>query len=94
MAKKIPKKKKTKKISVRKKIHKKMDNVMDKTEKIGRKLSTKGKASAARLTKKTKAIEKKVDTYVQKNPKKSLSIAAGLGLVAGALAALLFGRKR
>ena len=108
MGEKMVKKKNVKKVSVRQKMHKGVDRVMDETgniEKSGReavsRLNKKAKSvrsnvkkSVTRLRKKAESKRKNVSSYIRKNPEKSVSIAAGIGAVFGAIVALIMGRKR
>jgi len=86
---------------IRQKTHKSVDKIMDKAEKINEKSheeinSLKAKATEIKDNVKEKAIEIKenVDGFIEKNPEKSVLIAAGIGAVAGAaLAAAILKKK-
>ncbi len=52
------------------------------------------KAQVRQLKLKYRQAEKKALRYTQENPKKALAIAAGIGVLAGALLAALASRKK
>jgi len=76
---------------VRQRTHEGVDKIMDKAES----LNERGKEEIARLKEKASMMREDVDGYISKNPEKSVLIAAGVGVVLGAvLAAALMRRNR
>lgn len=63
-------------------------------EKENRKFSERVKETVDNAKSKVKSAAKKTDDFVKKNPWKSISIAAGIGALAGGIAGFIFGRKK
>ncbi|MDP4039821.1 MAG: DUF883 C-terminal domain-containing protein [Candidatus Pacearchaeota archaeon] len=87
----VNKKKSTKSGGIKKRTQNKVNKIINKTEKIIKN----GKNKITKL--KQKAIKKKqnTDSYIKKNPEKSVGIAAGIGALIGLVfAALIIKRKR
>jgi len=80
----------TKISGVRQRTHESVDKIMDKAESM----SESGKEEIARLKEKALMMKGNVDGYISKNPEKSVLIAAGIGVVAGAVIAALLMRRR
>lgn len=73
----------------RQRTHNGIDKVMDKAESMNqssRKMMTRVKDNAIR-------VSGNVDGYIKKNPKKSVLIATGVGLAAGAASVALMRKK-
>ncbi len=68
---------------IREGAHNGVDKVMDKAESV----RGGGKEAIANLKEKGMKMKENVDGYIQENPGKSVLIAAGAGVVAGALLA-------
>jgi len=86
----VNKKKSTKPLGIKKRTQNKVDKIINNTEKIIKN----GKNKIIKL--KQKAIKKKqnTDSYIKKNPEKSVGIAAGIGALIGLVfAALIIKRK-
>lgn len=77
-------------LSLRKKTHNGVDKVMDKAESIGE--SSKEKIDY--LKEKSQMVKNRVDGYIQENPEKSVLIAAGIGVVAGAIITTAFMKRK
>jgi len=76
---------------IRQKTHDSVDKIMDKAENI----RESGKEDIAYLKEKAIMMRGNFDSYIQRNPEKSVFIAAGIGVVIGAiLAAAMMKRKR
>lgn len=75
---------------LRKKTHNGVDSVVDKAEGVGK--SSKQKIEY--LKKRSLMMKNHMDSYIQKHPQKSILMATGIGIVAGAiLAKTLMKRK-
>lgn len=82
---------KTKKISdIRQRTHNRVDTILDKAESI----RASGKEKVAHLKEKAMRARKNVDGYIQKNPEKSVLIAAGVGVVVGAIVTAAIMRRK
>ena len=79
-----------KNLSIREKTHNGVDNLMDKAENVGEK----GKEEIARLKGKAIMMRKNVDSHIQKNPERSVLIAAGVGAVIGVIFTTIFMRRK
>ncbi|RJQ18199.1 hypothetical protein C4573_00570 [Candidatus Woesearchaeota archaeon] len=80
-----------KNFSVRQSMHEHIDKMMDKAESMGES----GKEEFAHLKEKAAMMKENVDGYIQKNPEKSVLIAAGIGAAVGAvLVAAMMRRKQ
>jgi len=75
---------------VRQRTHEGVDKIMDKAEHM----KEKSQEEIARLKEKAVVIRENVDGYIKKNPEKSVLIAAGVGLVAGAIIAAALMRRK
>ncbi len=75
---------------IREKTHNGVDNIMDKAGSVG----DRGKETIANLKEKGMIVKKNVDGYIQKNPERSVLIAAGIGIAAGAILTATMTRKR
>ncbi len=75
---------------MRQKTHESVDKIMDKAERI----RDGGKKAMACLKEKAVTMKENVDGYIQKNPKKTVLISAGIGAVAGAIISAAIIRKR
>ena len=83
--------KKEKESNLRTKAHDSVDKAMDKAENIS--VSTKEKI--AHLKEKARMMRMRVDGYIKENPERSVLIAAGIGVVTGAvITALIMKRRR
>ena len=75
---------------LRQKTHDGVDKIADKAEGIGES----GKKAMHKLQEKAIKIKKNVDEYIENNPEKSLLIAAGTGVIVGAVTAVTLMRKK
>lgn len=76
--------------TIRQRTHDRVDNIIDKAESM----QESGKEAMTHLKEKAIIIKEDVDSYIRKNPEKSVLIAAGIGAVIGAvLAAAMMRRK-
>ena len=75
---------------LRVKTHAMVDKMMD----DARALEVNGSEDIATLKEKAVAVKENVHCYIKTNPEKSVLIAAGLGVVAGALIATMIARKK
>lgn len=67
--------------SIRQRTHKGVDDIMDKAQNM----RESGKEKMAHLKEKAMKVKENVDGYIQKNPERSVLVAAGVGLAAGAI---------
>jgi ElaB/YqjD/DUF883 family membrane-anchored ribosome-binding protein len=74
----------------RQRTHDGVDKVYDKAEEI----EESGREKIAYMKEKAMMAREDVDSYIRKNPEKSVLIAAGVGAVVGALVAAAFMRRR
>ena len=74
----------------RQRTHDSVDRIMDKAESI----RDSGKESMARVKEKAVMMKQNVDSYIRKNPEKSVLIAAGVGAVVGAVSAAAMMRRK
>ncbi len=79
-----------KRSGVRQRTHDGVDRIMDKAESM----RESGKEKMAYLKEKAIRMKENVDGKIRRNPKKSVLIAAGVGAVAGAIAAAAMMRKK
>ena len=70
--------------------HNGVDKIMDKAESM----KQSGKERVAHVKEKVIMMRKNVDGYIKKNPEKSVLIAAGIGVVAGAVTVAALMRKK
>ena len=82
--------KKEKESNLRTKAHDSVDKAMDKAENISE--STKEKIE--NLKEKARMMRMRVDGYIKENPERSVLIAAGIGVVTGAVITALIMRRR
>ena len=75
---------------LRQRTHDGVDKIMDKAESI----RDSGQEGIDNLKEKATDIRENVDGYIQKNPEKSVLIAAGIGVIIGAMIAAAMMRKR
>ncbi len=75
---------------LREKSHKGVDNIIDKAESI----EGSGKENIAQFKAKFSRMQKRVDNHIQNNPKRSVLIAAGAGMVVGVVLTAVLMRKR
>ena len=76
--------------TIRQKTHNSVDKIMDKAESM----EESGKEAMAHLKEKATQTRKNVDVYIQNNPEKSVLIAAGVGLVVGAVFTAIMMRRK
>lgn len=76
--------------NLRQKTHESIDKIMDKAEGI----RESGKEELAHLKEKAMMMRDDVDSYIRKNPEKSVLIAAGVGAVVGAILAAAMMRRK
>jgi len=76
--------------TIRRKTHKGVDKIIDRAEII-----KKGsKEAMAHLKEKAMTAKENVDSYIRKNPEKSVLIAAGAAAVVGAMVGAAMRRKK
>ena len=75
---------------IRQKTHMGIDKIMDRAELM----REGGKEAMIRLKEKATMMKESVNGYIQKNPKKSIAIAAGTGAIVGAMIAAAKMRRR
>jgi len=75
---------------LRQRTHDRVDKIMDKAEDI----RDRSKEGIDNMKEKAEMMKDDVDGYIKKNPEKSVLIAAGVGVVIGALIAAAMMRKR
>ena len=75
---------------LRQKTHDDIDKVMDKVEN----LRDIGNEKVIQIKEKTAMIKDDIDGYIKRNPEKSVLIAAGVGLVIGAMIAAAMMRRK
>lgn len=80
----------TKVSGIRQKTHMGIDKIMDRAELM----REGGKEAMIRLKEKATMMKESVNGYIQKNPKKSIAIAAGTGAIVGAMIAAAKMRRR
>jgi ElaB/YqjD/DUF883 family membrane-anchored ribosome-binding protein len=80
----------TKLSGVRQRTHERVDKIMDKAESM----SERGKEEIALLNEKAILMKNDVDGYIQRNPERSVLIAAGVGAVLGAILAGAMMRRK
>jgi len=76
--------------SIREKTHERVDKIMDKAEDI----RDNGMEGMDHLKEKAAMMKDNVDGYIRQNPEKSVLIAAGIGVVIGAIIVAAMMRKR
>lgn len=76
--------------SVRNKTHNSVDKIMDKAEDV----KERSKEAIANLKENTSKMKKNIDDYIQKNPKKSVLIAAGIGAIVSTILLTAMRRRR
>ena len=76
--------------SIRNRAHNGVDKIMDKAES----LKEDGEEQLARLKEKATMVRGNVDGYIRDNPEKSVLIAAGVGVVVGAIFVAAMMRRR
>jgi len=75
---------------LRKRMHESVDKLMDQAESM----NEFGKEEIIHLKEKAVAVKENVDGYIQKNPEKSVLIAAGVGAIVGALITATLMKKK
>ena len=75
---------------VREKTHEGVDNVMDKADDVRKN----GKERLTHLKEKAIIARKNIDSYIQKNPEKSVLMATGVGLALGAIIATAIAKRK
>ena len=80
----------TEHIGIRQRTHDGVDRIMDKAASM----RDSSKATMADLKVKATVMRENVDGYISENPEKSVLIAAGVGMVAGAIVASAMMRRR
>ena len=78
----------------KKTVKKKINTVKDKTKVQIKKYKEMARAELKKAKQKFVNQEKKVNRYINKNPKKAIAIAAGIGVALGAVAATIIRRKK
>jgi ElaB/YqjD/DUF883 family membrane-anchored ribosome-binding protein len=86
----MTKKKSNEKDGLRQKTHEGVDNILDKAENV----SQSGKDMITRVKKRVITIKENVNSYIKKNPEKSVVIAAGVGILSGAILTAILMRKK
>ncbi len=76
--------------SMRQRTHNGVDNIMDKAESM----SEGGREKIALLKENATRMKGNIDGYIQKNPERSVLIAAGVGMAAGTVLAATLMRRR
>ncbi|MFO8015678.1 MAG: hypothetical protein R6U32_01095 [Candidatus Woesearchaeota archaeon] len=76
--------------TMRQRTHRGIDNMMGKAKSLGEK----GKEGAARLKGKAVMVKDNINSYIQKNPKRSVLIAAGAGAAAGAIITAIIAKRK
>ncbi len=76
--------------TMRKRTHENVDKIMNKAESM----SQSGKETMAHVKNKAIMTKTVVDGYIKKNPKKSVLIATGTGMVTGAVTTAALMRKK
>ena len=76
--------------SIRRRTHNNVDKIMDKADDI----EESGKEAITHLKEKTIMMKKNVDDYIQKNPKKTILIAAGIGAIVSAIFVTIIRRRK
>ena len=74
----------------RQRTHERFDNIIDKAESM----NEGGREAIARLKDRAIVMSENVDSSIERNPKKSVLIAAGAGLALGLILAALIIRRR
>jgi len=75
---------------LRQRTHKRVDNIMDKAESM----SQIGKEKMAHVKEGAIRMIESVDGYIKKNPKKTVMVATGVGVVAGAVTTTALMRRK
>lgn len=75
---------------MRQRTHERVDKIMDKAESM----KESGKEALDNFKEKVKVTRENVDGYIRKNPEKSVLIAAGVGVITGALIAAAIMRRK
>lgn len=76
--------------TVRQKTHDSVDKIMDKTESI----ADSSRVKMTHLKAKANIMKENTEIYIKKNPKKSVLVAAGAGVMAGGIIATVMMRKK
>lgn len=76
--------------SMREKTHQGVDTMMDKAENM----EERSKETLDRLKEKTHMLKERVDGHIREHPEKSVLIAAGIGIAAGAIIVSILMRKK
>lgn len=77
-------------LDIRERTHDSVDKIMDKADSM----NESGKEAIARFKEKAMDARENIDGYIQTNPEKSVLIAAGVGVVVGALVTAAMMRRR